>query len=72
MNHRVVPDAHVPADDKRNVDVAMQSAVVLNIGVGADGDRRQVPPNDRTEPDAGSVPDGDVSDDGCCWRTDSA
>src|SRR5207248_1398104 len=58
-------DGDATADDRRQLDPAVQDRVVLNRGLLADLDTGEVAPQDGSEPDVGAVGDADVADEHC-------
>jgi hypothetical protein len=46
----------------------MQDAAILNIGVASDPDEIHIAAHDGIEPDAGMVPDHNITDENCAFR----
>ena len=62
MDHCVVSHGNMVTDSGRFAEIGMNRAVVLDVRVGADVNRRHVSPQHRIEPDAGMVTNRDIAD----------
>ena len=63
MDDRTVTDGHIVADQGRYAFINVNDCAILDIAAFTDPDDSVVSAKHRAEPDAGSRPDFDITDD---------